>query len=91
MQGAAAWAEGKVPRAEGSHRSRGPMGLLRVLARRMEQEHSAKTLHREPEYIERQIGRVRAYTRYFSPEVRGKEFLPAEGPALLIGNHNGLC
>jgi 1-acyl-sn-glycerol-3-phosphate acyltransferase len=43
---------------------------------------------RDPEFIERVVDPVRRYTRYFSPEVRGIEYLPATGPALLIGNHN---
>jgi 1-acyl-sn-glycerol-3-phosphate acyltransferase len=45
-------------------------------------------LQRDPEFIERVTDPVRRYTRYFSPEVRGIEYLPATGPALLIGNHN---
>ncbi len=46
------------------------------------------TIHRDPEFIERVVEPVRRYTRYFSPGVRGIEYLPATGPALLIGNHN---
>jgi 1-acyl-sn-glycerol-3-phosphate acyltransferase len=87
----AAFDPGKVPSVGDDRDVGGPTGFLRVLARRMEQEQSAKTLHREPEYIERQIGKIRAYTSYFSPEVRGTEHLPVKGPALLIGNHNGLA
>ena len=45
---------------------------------------------RDPSVIERAIRPIRAYTRYFSPEVRGVEHLPAEGPALVVGNHNCL-
>jgi 1-acyl-sn-glycerol-3-phosphate acyltransferase len=71
--------DGSVPR---------PVGPLRPLAHRLEQEHTRRADDREPEYIEQQIGRVRAFTAYFSPEVRGAEHLPAEGPALVIGNHN---
>ena len=47
-------------------------------------------LQRDPEFIERMVDPIRRYTRYFSPEVRGIEYLPAAGPALLIGNHNCL-
>jgi 1-acyl-sn-glycerol-3-phosphate acyltransferase len=61
-----------------------------ALARRLEREHGSGTLHRDPEYIEQALGMVRAYTRYFSPEVRGLEHLPADGPALVVGNHCGL-
>ena len=61
-----------------------------VLARRLEREHRPGTLHRDPEYIERTKGLVHAYTRYFSPEVRGLEHLPADGPVFVVGNHCGL-
>lgn len=65
-----------------------PVGPLRPLARRLEQEHGRGSKDREPEYIEQQISRIRAFTAYFSPTVRGLEYLPSEGPALVIGNHN---
>ena len=45
---------------------------------------------RDPAYIKRHLGMIRAYTSYFSPEVRGTENIPTEGAALLVGNHNGL-
>ena len=45
---------------------------------------------RDPGYIERHLRMIRAYTSYFSPEVRGAEHIPTEGAALLVGNHNGL-
>jgi 1-acyl-sn-glycerol-3-phosphate acyltransferase len=61
-----------------------------ALARRLEREHGTGALHRDPEYIERTRGMVYAYTRYFSPEVRGLEHLPADGPVLVVGNHCGL-
>jgi 1-acyl-sn-glycerol-3-phosphate acyltransferase len=72
------------------HRACGVRGPGAALARRLEREHSLGTLHRDPEYIERARGVVHAYTRYFSPEVRGLEHLPADGPALVVGNHCGL-
>ena len=65
-----------------------PVGPLRPLAQRMAEEHTRRVDAREPAYIEQQIAKVRAATAYFSPEVRGREHLPAEGPALVIGNHN---
>ena len=65
-----------------------PRGPLRLLARRMAREHDRVGDDRDPAFIEQQVPRVRAVTSYFSPEVRGLEHLPAEGPALLIGNHN---
>jgi len=65
-------------------------GIVAGLARRVEREHRDVTAHRDPDYIEGKVAAVRAYTRYFSPEVVGLEHLPPEGPALLIGNHNAL-
>ena len=65
-----------------------PVGPLRPLARRLEQEHGRDSKDRDPEYIEQQISRIRAFTCYFSPTVHGLEYLPPEGPALVIGNHN---
>ena len=65
-----------------------PVGPFRVLARRFEQEHARGSKGREAEYIEQQIAKIRALTAYFSPTVRGLEYLPSEGPALVIGNHN---
>ena len=33
---------------------------------------------------------IAGYTSYFTPEVRGLDQVPAEGPVLLVGNHSGL-
>lgn len=65
-------------------------GPFRFLARRLAAEHARGSLHRDSEYIAKQIGRIRLLTSYFSPEVRGIEHLPIDGPALLIGNHNAV-
>jgi len=65
-----------------------PVGPLRPLARRVERAHARGSEAREPEYIEQQLSKIRAFTSYFSPTVRGLEYLPPEGPALVIGNHN---
>ncbi len=65
-----------------------PVGPFRLLAHRLEQEHVRGSDDRDPRYIEQQIERIRALTAYFSPMVRGLEYLPPEGPALVIGNHN---
>lgn len=45
---------------------------------------------RDPEFVERVIDAVEPALRwYFRAEVQGGEHLPAEGPALLVGNHSG--
>jgi 1-acyl-sn-glycerol-3-phosphate acyltransferase len=44
---------------------------------------------RDPAYIERIRPILETYVRYFRPEVRGFERLPASGPFLVVGNHSG--
>jgi 1-acyl-sn-glycerol-3-phosphate acyltransferase len=44
---------------------------------------------RDPEFIRRNLGLLETFASYFSPEVRGLERLPARGPFLIVGNHNG--
>src|SRR5947209_3069524 len=45
---------------------------------------------RDPHYIERTLPALRLASRlYFRAEVRGLENIPAEGGALLVGNHSG--
>jgi 1-acyl-sn-glycerol-3-phosphate acyltransferase len=65
----------------------GPVGRLKE---RLDHEHEDDAPRRDPDYIERRLGAIRAFTRYFSPETRGVTNIPAEGSALLVGNHNGL-
>ncbi len=67
-----------------------PRGPFAFLAPRLAEEHARDTLERDPVFIERQIDRIRAYTSYFSPEVRGIDHLPVAGPALVVGNHNAV-
>jgi 1-acyl-sn-glycerol-3-phosphate acyltransferase len=44
----------------------------------------------DPEYIRQTLPLLRlAFGTYFRGEVRGLENIPAEGPALLVGNHSG--
>lgn len=61
---------------------------LRGLVRRVERERGVRDFERDPATVERAVAPVRAFTRYFSPEVRGAEHVPASGPALVVGNHN---
>lgn len=45
---------------------------------------------RDPAYIERTLPALRMTSElYFRADVRGLEHIPAEGPALLVGNHSG--
>jgi 1-acyl-sn-glycerol-3-phosphate acyltransferase len=44
---------------------------------------------RDPEFIRRNLGLLETFASYFSPEVRRLEQLPARGPFLIVGNHNG--
>jgi 1-acyl-sn-glycerol-3-phosphate acyltransferase len=44
---------------------------------------------RDPEFIERNLGVLETFCSYFNPEVRGLDRLPARGPFLIVGNHNG--
>jgi 1-acyl-sn-glycerol-3-phosphate acyltransferase len=44
---------------------------------------------RDPEFIRRNLGLLEAFASYFNPDVRGLDRLPAQGPFLVVGNHNG--
>jgi 1-acyl-sn-glycerol-3-phosphate acyltransferase len=45
---------------------------------------------RDPAYIERTLPAVRLWSDlYFRADIRGLDHIPAEGPALLVGNHSG--
>lgn len=45
---------------------------------------------RDPEFVDLVLDAVRPVARhYFDLRVRGIEHVPAEGPALIVGNHNG--
>ena len=44
---------------------------------------------RDPEFIRRNLGLLETFASYFNPEVRGLDRLPARGPFLIVGNHNG--
>jgi 1-acyl-sn-glycerol-3-phosphate acyltransferase len=50
------------------------------------------TSERDPDYIERHLGMIRAYTSYFSPQIRGVEHIPIEGSvtALAIVDRRGV-
>ena len=65
-------------------------GVLAPLARRVNPGRTSPPVDRDPAFIERSVPWVRALTSYFSPEVRGVENLPAEGPVLIVGDPNAV-
>ena len=44
---------------------------------------------RDPEFIESAMPAIEFAMRWFDPEVRGMDRLPADGPFLIVGNHSG--
>jgi 1-acyl-sn-glycerol-3-phosphate acyltransferase len=66
---------------------RGPLVLLE---RRAAAEHGRWESQRDPEFIRRQLPVLELLLRYFAPEVRHAERVPAQGPALIVGNHSGI-
>ena len=64
-----------------------PLDLLR---QRIDAGRDDRSVQRDPDFIRRQLPAIACYTSYFTPDVRGLDRLPAEGPALLVGNHLGL-
>lgn len=64
--------------------------LVSLLGHRIERERAAPVFRRDPELIHRLVGLGARYTSFFSPEVRGIEHLPQDGPVVVVGNHSGL-
>jgi 1-acyl-sn-glycerol-3-phosphate acyltransferase len=62
---------------------------LEPLEQRMATAHERWSSARDPAFIRRQVPRVERVLRYFAPEVRHAERVPATGPALVVGNHSG--
>jgi 1-acyl-sn-glycerol-3-phosphate acyltransferase len=63
--------------------------LLESLGQRIDAGRGDGSVRRDPDFIRRHLPAVARYTSYFTPEVRGLDRLPADGPALLVGNHSG--
>ena len=67
-----------------------PARLLTLLSQRIAAERADAALRRDPDFIRRRLPAIARYTSYFTPEVRGLDLLPADGPALVVGNHSCL-
>ncbi len=71
--------------------ARGPQArVLALLSHRMAAGLADASVQRDPDFIRRHLAAVARYTSYFTPEVRGLDRLPADGPALVVGNHSCL-
>ena len=64
--------------------------MIGGLSGRVDHVRDQPLFQRDPEFLRRQLSAVTRYVNYFSPEVRGQEYLPASGPALVVGNHSAL-
>ena len=80
-----------VPEATGPEPDRSLHArVLAPLSQRIAAGRADTSLQRDPDFIRRQLPAIARYTSYFTPEVRGLDRLPAEGPVLLVGNHSCL-
>jgi 1-acyl-sn-glycerol-3-phosphate acyltransferase len=69
--------------------SRAVQTSLEPLEQRMTTAHEQWSSARDPAFIRGQMPRVERLLRYFAPDVRHAERVPASGPALVVGNHSG--
>jgi 1-acyl-sn-glycerol-3-phosphate acyltransferase len=69
--------------------SRAIQSSLEPLEQRTAAAHEQWSSGRDVTFIRRQMPRVERTLRYFAPEVRHAERVPATGPALVVGNHSG--
>ncbi|HEX6417367.1 MAG TPA: 1-acyl-sn-glycerol-3-phosphate acyltransferase [Acidimicrobiales bacterium] len=65
-------------------------GPLRSLERRAAAAHGPAAWARDAAFVQRHLPTVETVLRYFAPEVRHVERLPATGPVLVVGNHSGV-
>src|SRR5690242_9849834 len=64
--------------------------VLAALSQRIADRRADTSPQRDPDFIRRVLLAIARYTSYFTPEVRGLDRVPADGPALLVGNHSGV-
>jgi len=75
----------------GPEPSRSPQArVLALLAQRIAAGRADTSQQRDPDFIRRQLPAIARYASYFTPEVRGLDRVPADGPVLMVGNHSGL-
>ena len=80
-----------VDEGEHGHGCNGALApLMESLARRAAAEQFGPVIGRDVGFVRRMLPAVERYVRYFSPQVRGIENLPASGPVLVVGNHSGV-
>jgi 1-acyl-sn-glycerol-3-phosphate acyltransferase len=48
-----------------------------------------RQFQREPRFVEQVLGRAHLALRWYAPEVRGMDRMPADDPFLIVGNHSG--
>lgn len=64
--------------------------VLAALSRRIAAGRADTCVQRDPDFIRTMLPAIARYTSYFTPEVRGLDRVPTDGPVLLVGNHSGL-
>jgi 1-acyl-sn-glycerol-3-phosphate acyltransferase len=77
--------EAGLQKGEGLHAR-----ALALLARRIAAGRADTSQQRDPDFIRRHLPAIAHYTSYFTPEIRGLDRLPADGPVLVVGNHSCL-
>jgi 1-acyl-sn-glycerol-3-phosphate acyltransferase len=65
------------------------LSLIDRLGERVAESLTEDLLQRDPTFIARALPVIDLALRYFDPEVRGFEHVPADGPFLVVGNHSG--
>jgi 1-acyl-sn-glycerol-3-phosphate acyltransferase len=65
------------------------LDVVRIWAETTEREIETDPFQRDVGFLRRMLPLMDLWSRYFDGEVRGLDAVPAEGPALLVGNHSG--